>query len=53
MSGGKCPFTLRDSTVEKFKIFLDNYPEFAYLVPRQHGLTVGDRKRVLKTSQAE
>ena len=52
-SGGKCPFTLKDSTTERFSRFQQNYPQFAHLVPTQQVLTVIDRKRILKACQTE
>ena len=44
---GKCPFTKKDSTAEKFGKFRRECPEFEEFISSQKTDTVADRKRVL------
>ena len=48
---GVCPFTLQDSTVERFKLFVKNFPEYKQISETRCTETVKDRKSVLKICQ--
>ena len=51
ISAGRCPFTKKDSTVERFKQFLMNFPEFSEFVSMQATQTVIQRKKVIAACQ--
>ena len=42
---GVCPFNQRDSTVEKFKLFVNNFPEFKQIIEARCTETEGSQGR--------
>ena len=51
VGGGKCPFTLRDSTKKRFQAFKLMYPQYKEFISSKETNSVAERKQVLKVCQ--
>ena len=51
VGAGKCPFTKRDTTVEKFRKFRMENPEFEEFISTQETTSVTSRKKVIEECQ--